>query len=313
MDRIESAITRAFEDNCPLNVKAEKKGNVWWNKKLDILKRRVKRLYRKQRRNRDLREQYLRVLSSYKSKIRKAYRQGWRDFCSEVEEVNAAARLSKILARGGTAATGWVRGPDGAYPDTEQENLQFLLGEHFPGFTRDCSPDVLASRAGRTGRADWITAQEVVGPGRVAWAVGGFQPYKAPGPDGISPAMLQQGKEILLGSLTKVFRACIALGYTPVSWRSSRVVFLPKPGRVSYENAKNLRPVSLTSFMLKALERLVDGRINEALKTNPFSEMQHAYQKGKSTETALHNAVGFIERNMRGRGHVLGTVIDVVG
>ena len=108
-----------------------------------------------------------------------------------MEEVNAAARLSKILARGGTAATGWVKGPDGDYPETVLENLHILLEEHFPGFTTNCSPNVLASSAKRTGRADWKTAQEAVGPGRVAWAIRGFQPFKAPGPDGISPAMLQ--------------------------------------------------------------------------------------------------------------------------
>ena len=111
-----------------------------------------------------------------------------------MEEVNAAARLSKILEKGWSATTGWVKGPDGEYPDTEQENLQILLEEHFPGFTTNCSPDVLASRATRTGRAEWGAAQSVVGPGRVAWAIEGFQPYKIPGPDGISPAMLCRKK-----------------------------------------------------------------------------------------------------------------------
>ena len=91
------------------------------------------------------------------------------------------------------------------------------------------------------------------------------------------------------------------------------MVFLPKPRRASHEIPKNVRPVSLTSFMLKALERLMDKRIEESLERHPFSESQHAYRKGKSTETALHNVVGYIERNMRGRGFVLGTVIDVVG
>ena len=60
VEEIEWAITRAFEDNCPLSVKADKKGNVLWNKKLDDLKKRVKRLYRKQRKNRALRDEYLR-------------------------------------------------------------------------------------------------------------------------------------------------------------------------------------------------------------------------------------------------------------
>ena len=154
VDRIEKAINRAFEDNCPLSCRKEGRGNVWWNKELDDRKRRVKRLYRKQRTNPALRARYLSQLGSYKKAIRKSYRQGWRDFCSEVEEVNVAVRLSKVLARGGTAATGWVKGPNGEYFDTERENLQNLMEEHFPGFTTECSPDVLASSIARMGRQD---------------------------------------------------------------------------------------------------------------------------------------------------------------
>ena len=46
-----------------------------------------------------------------------------------------------------------------------------------------------------------------------------------------------------------------SLGYIPVSWRHSRVVFIPKPGK-SLTQAKSLRPISLTSFIFKILEKL---------------------------------------------------------
>ena len=68
VERIDWAITRAFEDNCPLVVKREENGNVRWTKELYDHKRRVKRLYRKQRADRALREEYLRRLGTYKKK-----------------------------------------------------------------------------------------------------------------------------------------------------------------------------------------------------------------------------------------------------
>jgi hypothetical protein len=34
--------------------------------------------------------------------------------------------------------------------------------------------------------------------------------------------------------------------------------FIPKLGRISYELAKSFRPISLTSFLLKTMERLFE-------------------------------------------------------
>ena len=108
--------------------------------------------------------------------------------------------------------------------------------------------------------------------------------------------------------LTKVFRACIALGYVPVTWRMSRVAFIPKGGRVGHSVPKDYRPVTLMSFMVKALERLVDRLMEEQLQENPLSDTQHAYRKGRSTDTALHRVVDFIETGMRGGECSVGRV-----
>jgi len=64
-------------------------------------------------------------------------------------------------------------------------------------------------------------------------------------------------------------------------------VFIPKPGRNSYCGPKDFRPISLTSFLLKTLERLVDRFLrDEVLVSKPLHPNQHAYQAGKSVETA---------------------------
>ena len=69
------------------------------------------------------------------------------------------------------------------------------------------------------------------------------------------PIMLQQGFKLLAGKLLMLLRASLALGYIPVSWRHTRVVFIPKPEK-SLTQAKSLRPISLTSFIFKILEKL---------------------------------------------------------
>src|SRR5262249_11714495 len=51
---------------------------------------------------------------------------------------------------------------------------------------------------------------------------------------------------------------------------------------------KSFRVVSLTSFAMKGLEKIVDEWVKStSLNQNPIHDSQHAYQRGKSTETAL--------------------------
>jgi hypothetical protein len=61
----------------------------------------------------------------------------------------------------------------------------------------------------------WRLAEKVVYPNGVEWAIMTFEPYKAPGIDGIYPILLQERLRYLVGPLTKIFRASIALRYVP--------------------------------------------------------------------------------------------------
>jgi len=74
-------------------------------------------------------------------------------------------------------------------------------------------------------------------------------------------------------------------------------VFIPKPGRNSYSGPRDYRPISLTLFLLKTMERLVDRYLrDEVLALVPLHPNQHAYQAGKSVETALHQLVVWVEK-----------------
>ena len=125
---------------------------------------------------------------------------------------------------------------------------------------------------------DWRVAARIVTYRRVGWVIDSFTPYKSPGMDGIFPAVLQEGQEVLIPHLIRVFCVCLATGYVPAVWRQVKVVFIPKPGRNSYCGSKDFRPLSLTSFLLKTLERLVDRFLrDEILISKPLHPNQHAY------------------------------------
>ncbi|KAL7735175.1 hypothetical protein ACLKA6_014891 [Drosophila palustris] len=137
--------------------------------------------------------------------------------------------------------------------------------------------------------ADWRIAKSTVTPDRLQWAIGTFQPYKSPGLDMILPSFLQQGQDILLPMLRKIMISSLALGYIPNAWRRARVVFIPKAGKKDITSPKSFRPISLTSFLLKTLEKLVDHKIRSTLLVqSPLQPTQHAYRAGRSTDTALY-------------------------
>lgn len=61
------------------------------------------------------------------------------------------------------------------------------------------------------------------------------------------------------------------------------MVYLPKLGKGPYSSPRDFTQISLSSFLLKTLERLLDRDISDGA--------QHAYPTSKSVETALHQLV----------------------
>jgi len=91
-------------------------------------------------------------------------------------------------------------------------------------------------------------------------------------------------------------------------------VFIPKPGRSSYSGPKDYRPISLTPFLLKTLERLVVRYLRDVtLALVPLHSNQHAYQAGKLVETALHQLMEWVEKVHDQQEIALGVFLDIEG
>ena len=105
--------------------------------------------------------------------------------------------------------------------------------------------------------------------------------------------MLQATGDTIVPILKHILEACLRLNYIPTEWRTVNVVFIPKPGKDTYDTPKNFRPISLSSFLMKTLEKVIDYFLTEE-GTKEYHPNQHAYRKGHSTDTALHQMVSKI-------------------
>ena len=103
------------------------------------------------------------------------------------------------------------------------------------------------------------------------------------------------------------------MGYTPKKWRTAKVVFIPKLGKEDYSEPRSFRPITLSLFLLKGLERIVRWHLEELGIGGAISPFQHAFRKGKSTDTALSEVVNRIESSILRGGFSLGTFFDIEG
>jgi hypothetical protein len=100
----------------------------------------------------------------------------------------------------------------------------------------------------------------------------------------------------------------------PAVWKCVRVVFIPEPGQNSYTEAKAFRSLSLSSFLLKVMEKLLEKHFRETcLIERPLHLNQHAYQSGRSYELALHQLVLQIEKSLNNKKIALGAFLDIEG
>ena len=101
------------------------------------------------------------------------------------------------------------------------------------------------------------------------------------------------------------------LEYTPKIWKEAKLIFIPKPGKSSYKIAKSWRPISLTNYLIKALEKLCVWESDQALQTNPVHTRQHGFRADRNTVTAISEVTDFIEQNIFFKKHISAVFLDI--
>jgi hypothetical protein len=128
-----------------------------------------------------------------------------------------SARLLRALSRDAKIKLGNLVAHSGRRTQSEGKTLELLLTPHFPNseVTQELTAPAAALCAERSG---WKLAARVVTCRRVEWAIDSFVPYKSRGMDGIFPALLQEGQEVFVSYLVRIFGACLSTGYVPAIW-----------------------------------------------------------------------------------------------
>ena len=109
---------------------------------------------------------------------------------------------------------------------------------------------------------------------------------KASGPDNISPRVLKECAMELALPLTIFFNFTLSRGNIPTDWKVANAVPIFKSGKNNL--ADNYRPISLTSVVVKMLERLIHKHIIKYLiDFQMLNDNQHGFRPSRSCVTQL--------------------------
>ena len=309
-DLFYSKITEALDKACPKQTIKPSIRVSWWTPELEIARKQVHQAHHTACKNRTPSN-----WATYKAAkrqlwrlTRKAKRESWKEFITNTNTQKTASKLSKIIqSKTSSRTTAYIRQPDGNISQDSKASAITLLNEHFPGNTTQPGPrpDL---------RPQLITTPTWINPKLIREAFFSFKKDKTAGPDDLKPVVLQNLPPQAIAHLQHIYSACIHLGYTPPIWAASKTVFIPKPGKKDYQDPRSFRPISLTCFLFKTLEKLVLWEANNTcLVTHPMHKNQHAFRSNHSCEVALSKVITKIEKAILNGQYALGVFLDIQG
>ena len=129
------------------------------------------------------------------------------------------------------------------------------------------------------------------------------------GPDEIPGRLLHEGADWLAEPLTKLFNLSLSFGSVPVDWTRSNITPILKKGDKHLPS--NYRPISLTSIVVKTLERLLHPKAYTIHQK--FSPAQHGFRPGHSCQKLnfSNQSTSGQSRSIKAQEHMLSFLISL--
>ena len=108
----------------------------------------------------------------------------------------------------------------------------------------------------------------------------------APGPDGIPPVLLKECSSSLKKPISMLWNKSLTSEQIPEALKLGLIIPVHKSG--SRGEAKNYRPITLTSHLIKIFERVLVKKLVEFLEEKDlFNEQQHGFRRNRSCLSQL--------------------------
>lgn len=133
----------------------------------------------------------------------------------------------------------------------------------------------------------------------------------APGPDGITNQMLQNIPNGRLQELLKFLNYIWETNDIPENWKTAWVIPIHKPGKPR-DAPSSYRPISLTSCVMKHMERMIHARLTWWLETNHLLPHEMTgFRRGLSSQDGIVDLLSSIEQNHHDNKSTLAVFFDI--
>ena len=317
-ENLQNSITSILNYMAPVRQRVTKERFKWWTDELDKLWKRREEVNLSKGNSKTKRELYNKLTKDFNKIKRFEQRKAKRTFFSESNTPALIAKMDKVLNSQPRNQIGLLRKTDGSFTTSIDESIKIIMEK--------CFPD---SKAYNRGKAEELAELEKESNAkgvikreslpyltvyRLRESIKSTKTHKACGPDEIKPIVLKNFSNKTLDLLKDIYEGCIAAKYTPLIWRKSNVVLIPKPNKPDYQKAGAFRPITLANHLFKTLEKLILWHITETnLKETPLQRNQHAFRNDASTESAALEVLTQIENGLYKGKITLAIYADIAG
>lgn len=220
-------------------------------------------------------------------------------------------RITKSLRGGNTFMPSKLRHEGGLfYTDTEKADALATMFERAHSITLNDVHPQDATVSGFIDRFDRLTDFDYV-PFTIAElsrAIDALKPFKAPGDDNMFNVLLKHMPDNTRSTLCDIYNACLSMNFWPTSFKTAKVIPIPKPGR-DREELTGYRPISLLNNLGKLFERMIHERLTNFVNENDvLNAEQFGFRSQHSTSHQVLRVTNHIRRN-RGARKSTGMVL----
>ena len=318
VEKLYECINNALNKACPMTKPKyiTPTYNSWYTKQHKQLRHRVSKLYTRFKNIADDSPQkaiakldYKKLQKTYNKACTTARKDAERKYIKHISSITEASQLYKKSTNFSQVSIGTLIDKQGKETTPGRDTLRALFDTHFPRHTAKTLPNpdkkVIPTADIHKSLNNLITID------KVKKALQTFDSKKSPGPDNLKPIIFKHFPPNILKHILFIYKASIKLSYTPLLLIETKVTFIQKPGKDKYNIPKNFRPISLSNYLLKGLERIMGWHMKIQLQKYPIHNNQHGFRNDKSTESAISNTADLIERNILNRKHCIGVSLDI--
>ena len=258
---------------------------LWMRQNVLRVIRKKKRLWKEYRKTKEFAqyEAYKKVEKEVKDTVRKAKKNFEKKLAKDAKKKPRAFWGYMKTKTANRQSVGPLKNGDEIVTDDKKQAE--ILNQFFTSvFTREDLERIPTMDPIYTGESPLQSAQMT--EEQIKEKIGKLRSNAAPGPDGISPRLLQATVDVISLPVSIIYNKSLLEGAVPEDWKTANVTPIFKKG--SKASAGNYRPVSLTCILCKVMESILrDAIVDHLAKYELLLPSQHGFMKAKSCLTNL--------------------------